>query len=283
MKDTGPRFSQKVELHPRELYTATQIAPRLDGLDAIDEKAFQQYQEQGYIAVENAFTPDEVEIARSAIFDLVAGRVPGFNGVEFEADAEGRLASLSLDERMDHVRKCMGFVAYEARLAALSRHPKLMPILHRLVGPEIKLFQDMALLKPPGGREKPWHQDNAYFDIPLDTPVVGVWIALDPVDVANGCMHILAGGHKQGPRLHWKRRDWQLCDAEMLNRPCTAVPLQAGGCLIFSGMMPHGTPYNATKLRRRALQYHYSPANVQKIPKEVRLAAFGSEGKNVAC
>ena len=32
----------------------------------------------------------------------------------------------------------------------------------------------MALLKPPGGgREKPWHQDKAYFNLTLDTPVVG--------------------------------------------------------------------------------------------------------------
>ncbi|MFW6213947.1 MAG: phytanoyl-CoA dioxygenase family protein [Spirochaetota bacterium] len=36
----------------------------------------------------------------------------------------------------------------------------------------------MALVKPPGGREKPWHQDHACFDLPLDSTIVGVWIAL---------------------------------------------------------------------------------------------------------
>jgi hypothetical protein len=37
----------------------------------------------------------------------------------------------------------------------------------------------MALLKPPGGgREKPWHQDKAYFNLTLDTPVVGTVLQL---------------------------------------------------------------------------------------------------------
>ncbi|WP_269542094.1 phytanoyl-CoA dioxygenase family protein [Cerasicoccus fimbriatus] len=39
------------------------------------------------------------------------------------------------------------------------------------------------------GREKPWHQDKAYFDFPLNDRVVGVWIALGEATVANGCMH----------------------------------------------------------------------------------------------
>ena len=33
---------------------------------------------------------------------------------------------------------------------------------------ELEIFQSLALLKPPGGREKPWHQDNAYFNVDGD-------------------------------------------------------------------------------------------------------------------
>ena len=58
-----------------------------------------------------------------------------------------------------------------------------MGVVRRIIGEEPMLFQDMALLKPPRvGREKPWHQDHAYFDLELRTRVVGVWIALDPRD-----------------------------------------------------------------------------------------------------
>ena len=36
----------------------------------------------------------------------------------------------------------------------------------------------IKMIKPPGGREKPRHQDHAYFKLPLSTPVVGVWLAV---------------------------------------------------------------------------------------------------------
>ena len=80
------------------------------------------------------------------------------------------------------------------------------------------LFQEMALLKPPKGREKPWHQDCAYFNYPLGTTIIGVWIALDHADANNGCLHILPGTHREGPVNHFKRRDWQICDTDVQSR-----------------------------------------------------------------
>ncbi len=37
-----------------------------------------------------------------------------------------------------------------------------------------------------GGREKPWHQDKAYFRVPVDAPVIACWLALDDVTAENG-------------------------------------------------------------------------------------------------
>lgn len=277
------RFTWEVEPHPAELYAASTQAVPLPGLKAVDDEALRQYEREGYMAIENAFSMEEVEAARAGILDLVARRKPGFDNIEFEAHAQQRLEQISPEQRQDYVRKLMGFVHYDERLKQISEHPSLMPILQRILKARPVLFQDMALLKPPHGREKPWHQDNAYFDIPLGTPIVGVWIALDEVSVENGCMHLLAGGHREGAMPHFKIRDWQLCDRDMMNRVCVAVPLRPGGCLIFNGMLPHGTPRNNTDQRRRALQYHYCPEGVQKVAAEVRMAAFGGEGRNVSC
>ena len=48
---------------------------------------------------------------------------------------------------------------------------------------ELEVFQSLALLKPPGGREKPWHQDNAYFNLDgAAVQAVGVWISLSEVN-----------------------------------------------------------------------------------------------------
>ena len=88
----------------------------------------------------------------------------------------------------------------DARLAAAAANARLMAILDQLIGPGHRLIQDMALMKPPlKGSEKPWHQDNAYFDwTPLDG-ILGVWIALDEATVENGCMQIVPGSQLDGP------------------------------------------------------------------------------------
>lgn len=141
----------------------------------------------------------------------------------------------------------------------------------------------MALLKTPRGVEKPWHQDKAYFDYDVRVPVVGAWIALDEATKENGCMHFIAGSHREGPIIHFQRRDWQICDTEMQGRPAVAAPVSAGDCILFDGLVHHGTPTNRTDKRRRAIQLHYAPAGTIQCATEERLKWFGSEGKDVEC
>jgi hypothetical protein len=119
------------------------------------------------------------------------------------------------------------------------------------------MFQDMALLKPPMlGREKPWHQDHAYFDYPLGTPIVGVWIALDEATVENGCMQFLPGQHRD-PIIHFQRRDWQICDSTILGRESVAAPLKPGGILAVCGPNAMGGARLADDLAEMLAQgYH---------------------------
>ena len=112
---------------------------------------------------------------------------------------------------------------------------------------------------------------------------MGVWIALDDATVENGCMHVLPGSHKEGAVVHFKRRDWQICDTDILGQSITAVPLKAGGLMFFDGLLQHGTPHNPTTQRRRALQFHYCAKDAKWTDEDARLAVFGSEGKDVTC
>jgi phytanoyl-CoA hydroxylase len=216
---------------------------------------------------------------------LVEDRVPGFRGRIYEASVRPRLAAMSPAERGDAVRKLFRFVAHEPRLAALSEQPAMLTIIRSLLECRTpRLFQDMALLKPPRiGREKPWHQDHAFFDFSLETRFLGVWIALDPATIENGCMHVLDGGHRAGPRLHFRRRDFQICDTELLGQRSVAFPLEPGDALFFDGLLPHGTPANDSPLRRRALQFHYCTEDAAELESGFRLKVFGAEGKDVSC
>jgi phytanoyl-CoA hydroxylase len=134
----------------------------------------------------------------------------------------------------------------------------LKGIAEKLQGESVKLFQEMGLLKPPGGGvEKPWHQDTAYFRLSTPLAVIGTWTALDPVDADNGCMHVVPGSHLGGPKPHYHDRDCQLPDNTIPRDEVMAVPLRPGGAMFFSGLIHHGTPPNLSDRRRRALQFHY--------------------------
>ncbi|NEB74521.1 phytanoyl-CoA dioxygenase family protein [Streptomyces sp. SID14478] len=266
---------------PAQLYRSDRLAPLLDSPQDIGPAELDAYRGLGFLAVRRALDAAEVREVLDAL--AAVARPPSPAAVELEAWV--RPDEASPDELLDGVRKLMSFTDHDPRLARLARHPAVTGPAGRLLGgAEPVLLQDMALLKPPGGgREKPWHQDKAYFDVPLGTPVVGVWIALDDATADNGCMHVLPGTHAEGPVVHFKRRDFQICDTAVQTHRDTAVPLPAGGALYFDGLLHHGTPPNLSRTRRRAVQLHYVPAGTPHLPQERRLAVFGADGKDVSC
>lgn len=271
--------------YPDSLYVADGFAPMIETLADFNEEAFEVYKEVGFVAIRQAFTPDEVASVGQALQDIVQrDSLPEGVQLQYENRARDILPSLSPEERLDAVRKFMLFVHLDERLERMVYHPALLPILTRILGEPPKMFQDMALLKPPGiGREKPWHQDNAYFKVPQSAEVVGIWAALDQATPENGCMFFQPGGHHAGPLPHFNRRDWQICDADILGKRSIAVPLPPGGCVIFNGLVPHGTPSNRTNTRRRALQFHYKGESVPETTDQARLDTFGSEGVGATC
>lgn len=272
------------QAYDEQLYRNDRVAEYAESLSAITDADLARYREQGYLAVRQAFTPEEVEAGLAGLLHLIGGGNPAFDGVQFERDAQDRLATLRPEEKQDVVRKLMWFVEFDPRLNALAAHPALLAVLGRIIGAEPTLFQDMALLKPPGvGREKPWHQDKAFFTISLAAPVVGVWIALDPATPENGCMHVAPGTHREGPMIHFRRRDWQICDSDVQGARDVMVPLPPGGLLFFDGLIHHGTPANRTDTRRRAVQFHYTSPDAAWHDEGYRQRHFGSAGKGVTC
>lgn len=274
-----------IEMHDPRLYTRREVVQGIrGGFDAVTDAHIEQYQQLGFLSIEEAFTPAEVQDGIAGLLDLIGGRKPDFKSIQFEAAARERLDTLTLDERQDAVRKLMWFTPHDARLMAMATHPKLLRVVKQILDSDtVTMFQDMALLKPPRlGREKPWHQDKAYFNIDVRERVVGVWIALDEATIDNGCMHLMPQMPRE-PHLHFQRRDWQICDTELLGQTCVAAPLKPGGALLFDGLLVHGTPHNNSNQRRRAVQYHYHAHKFETVPNESRLALFGSEGKAVTC
>lgn len=74
-----------------------------------------------------------------------------------------RLPDIDREVRASFVRKVMGFATeHYPALQHTALHASMLSTIQKLTGGKrVKLFQDMAMIKPPGGREKPWHQDHA--------------------------------------------------------------------------------------------------------------------------
>lgn len=266
------------------LYRFTSTVSGLDGWAAVTDEQLDYYDHFGFLTIERAFTPEEVAHAEQGLLNLVTGKYPGYRSIQFEAAARSLLPQLTPEQKLDVVRKVYSFVDFEPALRAIALHPRLLEVARRILGEEPALFEDKALLKPPKiGREKPWHQDHAYWNLPLGTKVVTAWIALDAATTENGCMVVIPGSHREGPVVHFRRRDWQICDANVEVGRAVAAPLGSGGILLFDSFLHHGTPANTSPERRRALQFVFVPASAARISAAERLAVFGSEGKDVTC
>ena len=194
----------------------------------------QQYKERGYITVSGILSDTDVTTALQSLTDLCTDKNEKFSSavkasygaaavdkldfkdgqhhafVQYEKGTEVEMAvgddkgtdSTALQPTTEaKVRKLMGFCAYEPILNDIAAHPVLHSLLKKLMripeSAELELFQDMALLKGVGGREKPYHQDHAYFNMQLNAKVIGVWIALDEATEENGCMRCLPGLHRR--------------------------------------------------------------------------------------
>ena len=271
-------------IDPKNLYRYTRTAEALPAPGALTEAHIADYHRDGFVAVQNVLSPDEVAEARQALDDLIHGRVPAYDGIQPEPEVKDRWATMTTDERADSVRKVWRFVEQEPRLRALIEHPALHSILQRLVGEKVRLIQDMALLKPRFiGTEKPWHQDMAYFDWAPPEKLIGAWIALDPATAENGCMHVLPGTHREGPVPHIHLRDCQIPDARVQVERDVMVPLAPGGVLFFSALLHHGTPPNNSSARRWAIQYHYAGESAERIDRRQHGALYQEDERYAGC
>ena len=273
-----------LEAPPAGLYDySAEITSGIDGFDSVTDADIEQFHALGFLVIHNAIGQSAIEAGRAGIRDLILNREN--DNIMVEAAVGERFFELPDEERLDSVRKMMPVVPFDARMKTASEDPALFAVLCRIMGEPAALSQDQAMLKPPRiGREKPWHQDMAYFDYPTETTIVGAWIALDEATPENGCMMVIPGSHHEGPMPHWTRRDWQICDTDVRVGEIVAVPLPPGGCLLFHCLLHHGSPPTRSDRRRWALQFHFCPASVNRLPdSDLRLSVFGTDGLEVTC
>ena len=224
------------------------------GLSAAQVAWFQQ---EGYLVDEVLFGADEVEAFGAAYYTCLR-----------ELEAAGKLASIR-DGQLPDGTSTQVFQIRAAHLqhplfSRLVRDARILDRVESLVGSNLKVILCQGLYKPPHtGGEVHWHQDDYYFRVSGERPVVSCWLPVDAVTVDNGCMWVL-------PRQHDRLREHEALGSgyAMTGVDATlAIPLElAGGQVMFHhGAMPHRTLANTTTLGRRALAIHFMDANARPL------------------
>jgi ectoine hydroxylase-related dioxygenase (phytanoyl-CoA dioxygenase family) len=154
----------------------------------------------------------------------------------------------------------------------LARDDALLDLVAELLGPDVDCFLSQFILKTPGAYGQPWHQDALYFPFEPDRQL-GVWLAVSEATLANGCLHVLPGSHREPVHAHVKDARpgsnygyLEIVDHDMAS--AIPVPMQPGDLLVFHSHLMHRSTDNESDAIRAAMVYHYSPAGtVDRAPR----------------
>ena len=230
------------------------------------QEQIDHFEREGFLPFENLLTSLEVKSLHLRLEDI------GNEVVDFPeqyVQIEPRIARGELPKepvRFDNVRKISNLTKYDALFIEYARHAKILDVVTSLIGPNLKIFLDQTLCKPPRvGSPKPPHQDSAYWT-KIDPPnLVICWMALDDATEANGCMRFIPGSHKQGVIEHKHLEDFRVEDDQFDYQREVAVPLKAGGCSFHHSLVLHRTDPNTSPDRRIGLTVAYMSAESKYV------------------
>ena len=232
------------------------------------------FQDQGHLVIENLLSAAELVDCQAEIQHL--------HRLADDLEAKGDPASshfqrepYARDQRQDGLpvlRKIEQTRQHSPLMDRLAHHPRLVPTIQALLGPDLLLFRSTLMLKPAfHGSVHALHQDSAYW--PIDPPALAtVSIALDDATATNGCLKVVPGSHRWGLR-EWGRiaveQDGPLTESQDLSQAdILDVPLKAGSALVFHSLMVHGSGANTSPQSRHTALYAYFSPHVRYMPKE---------------
>lgn len=214
------------------------------------------YREQGFVRVDNVFTPDEiaelqaatddfVEQSRTvtehtAVFDLEPGHTP----------EEPRLRRVKQPHRQHD--------AYDRAL----RSERVLSLVGQLIGNSVRFQNTKLNLKSPEfGSPVEWHQDWAFYPHTNDD-VLAVGVAIDDMTLENGCLMVVPGSHR-GPVLSHHENGYFVgaVSPEGMNERAVPIELPTGAISLHHARLLHGSAPNTSTRPRRLLLFEYAAAD----------------------
>lgn len=145
------------------------------------------FSRDGYIAVKPLFNSAKVEEINQELERFIAQVVPNMPPENVYYESVNDKSTL---KQIQHVFE------YDDYFFQLMTTGVVREIAEQLLQDTAKPINMQYFNKPAGvGQATPPHQDGYYFHLKPCSAVTG-WLALEPVDEENGCVHYVTGSHK---------------------------------------------------------------------------------------
>jgi len=206
-----------------------------------------QFQRDGYLFLENVFSPDEIGVLRRHAADVYA------------TDREEVWR-----ESTGVARTAFAAHTYDEAHRRLGAHPRLVEPVKQLLGGDVYMHQYKINAKAAfDGEVWQWHQDYGTWKRDDDMPeplAMNIAVFLDPVTAANGPLLFIPGSHVEGTLQAGHDLEttsyplWTLSKDEvkrLAERGGVVAPVGDPGCVVmFHGNLVHASPPNISPFDR---------------------------------
>jgi len=216
----------------------------------------QDFDRDGYIAIRPLFDAAKMAEINREFDRYLVEALPNMGDAEAFYEDKADRTSLKQMQNMQ---------AYDEYFRVLLEAAEIHDLAEMALGEPVRAVNLEYFNKPAGiGKPTPPHQDGYYFHFNPPAAVTG-WLALEPVDQENGCIHYVTGSHlAEGYRPHGRSEilgfsqgitDFGNAD-DIANT--AAFPGAAGTLLMHHSKTVHWAGANQSKTRaRRALGFVY--------------------------
>ena len=240
----------------------------------ISDQDVARYKDEGCILIENVFDREQLAASRQAIDAILAGAT----GKLIHDDVYDFEPTHTPDNT--RVRRIKKPHVVNALFLELVKTPRMLAILTKLLGPNLRLHGSKLNIKAPRyGSPVEWHQDWAFYPHTNDD-ILAIGVMLDDVLPDNGPMLYLPGTHK-GPTYD-HHADGRFCGAmdpaavALDFKSALSATGRAGSCSFHHVRLVHGSAQNTSDRPRQLLLYECSAADAWPLVNWSNLEEFNN-------
>ncbi|MEO6847746.1 MAG: phytanoyl-CoA dioxygenase family protein [Chthoniobacterales bacterium] len=228
----------------------------------LTQAQYDGFQKDGFLVIDDFLSGQEVQSAISGIerekTAAAAAPASADSGFHLEKAGDNSFDANAAVKEPGMFRKIQGAVRVP-ELKDIFTSSKMVECMNDLMtSDDVYYHSSKVMFKPAnGGAAKPWHQDAAYWR-QFEPRQITIWIALNDSTEENGCIWVVPASHKLGLIPHVKEEP-QVEESESLVdwSKKIAVPVKAGGLLIFHSLVLHMSHKNLSDKSRWAIICDY--------------------------